>query len=176
MTDSELGFLGLMRKAGALAIGAEDVYDAARMGKARLLLLAEDAAKNTVDGLRNALGEREIPLLRSGESKARLGAAVGVGECAAVAVLDTGFALALCRRLEEEQATEHLRLRLEREKKRKEKKLRKKEPQSSPKGVAKGGAHKRPAVKVAAPRRKSAGKGAGKAERGKTRVTGKRGN
>ena len=51
MTEELLGFLGLMRRAGALAVGAEDAYDAARMGKARLLCLAQDAARNTRDGM-----------------------------------------------------------------------------------------------------------------------------
>ena len=176
MTESDLGFLGLMRRAKALAVGAEDAYDAARMGDARLLLTAADASKNTRDGLQNALGDREIPLICLDETKARLGEALGIRECAAMAVLDTGFALSLCRRLGKEEIAEALNARLEREKKRKEKKLRKKEPQP-PTGAVKGGAHARTAAKPAAVRRRSSGtSGAGRATRKNTRVTGRRGN
>ena len=137
MTYAVLGFLGLMRRAGALAIGAEDAYDAVRMGRARLLLVAADASKNTRDGLQNALGERAIPLLPLEESKARLGEAVGVKECAAMAVLDTGFALALCKKLGSAELAETMTARLEREKKRKEKKLHKKRA-SAPDGGSQG--------------------------------------
>ena len=35
MSEQILGFLGLMRRAGALAVGAEDAFDAARENKAR---------------------------------------------------------------------------------------------------------------------------------------------
>ena len=57
MTEETLGFLGLMRRAGALALGAEDAFDAAREHRARLICLAQDAGKNTRDGLFNALEE-----------------------------------------------------------------------------------------------------------------------
>ena len=96
MTEETLGFLGLMRRAGALALGAEDAFDAAREHRARLICLAQDAGKNTRDGLFNALEEGKSALLTLPASKGELGRALGVGECAALAVLDTGFALALC--------------------------------------------------------------------------------
>lgn len=132
MQESVLGFFGLMRRAGALAVGAEDAYDLAREGKARLLLLTEDAAKNTADGIRNAQGEHDIPLLRLNCTKAALGKALGVRECAAAAVLDTGFALALCKKLALPELLPALEARLAREKKRKQKKLSQKSPSAAP--------------------------------------------
>ena len=63
MTEETLGFLGLMRRAGALALGAEDAFDAAREHRARLICLAQDAGKNTRDGLFNALEEGKSALL-----------------------------------------------------------------------------------------------------------------
>ena len=122
MTEETLGFLGLMRRAGALALGAEDAFDAAREHRARLICLAQDAGKNTRAGLFNALEEGKSALLTLPASKGELGRALGVGECAALAVLDTGFALALCKKLGEESLSAQLSERLDREKKRKIKK------------------------------------------------------
>lgn len=122
MTEETLGFLGLMRRAGALALGAEDAFDAAREHRARLICLAQDAGKNTRDGLFNALEEGKSALLTLPASKGELGRALGVGECAALAVLDTGFALALCKKLGAESLSAQLSERLDREKKRKIKK------------------------------------------------------
>lgn len=129
MTDPTiLSFFGLMRKAGALAIGAEDAFDAARERKLPLLALASDAGPNTASAMANAGDLAQAPLIRLPFTKGELGSALGVGECAALAVLDTGFALALCKKLFLEQETAALTARLEREKKRKAKKLQKKAP------------------------------------------------
>ena len=47
MDNNILSFLGLMHKAGSLALGGENAYDAARTHRARLLVLAEDCGPNT---------------------------------------------------------------------------------------------------------------------------------
>ena len=191
MSEQILGFLGLMRRAGALAVGAEDAFDAARENKARVLVTASDAAKNTLDAMHNAAAQREepLPILRLPCTKKELGGALGVRECAALAVLDTGFALALCKKLEQAELIASLEQRLAREKKRKAKKEArkeaKKEPQA-PTGARTSGAVRRIAEKKGRPGqgKTGSGKGAnGPAEgRSKTqreqkpRVTGKRGN
>lgn len=154
MTEETLGFLGLMRRAGALALGAEDAFDAAREHRARLICLAQDAGKNTRDGLFNALEEGKSALLTLPASKGELGRALGVGECAALAVLDTGFALALCKKLGEESLSVQLSERLDREKKRKIKKetrreqsARKQTHKAPPGGAGLSGAAARIAAK-----------------------------
>lgn len=154
MTEETLGFLGLMRRAGALALGAEDAFDAAREHRARLICLAGDAGKNTRDGLFNALEEGKSALLTLPASKGELGRALGVGECAALAVLDTGFALALCKKLGEESLSAQLSERLDREKKRKIKKetrreqsARKQTHKAPPGGAGLSGAAARIAAK-----------------------------
>ena len=44
MTEQNLSFIGLMKRAGALIPGADGIYDAARAGSLiRLILLASDA-------------------------------------------------------------------------------------------------------------------------------------
>lgn len=154
MTEETLGFLGLMRRAGALALGAEDAFDAAREHRARLICLAQDVGKNTRDGLFNALEEGKSALLTLPASKGELGRALGVGECAALAVLDTGFALALCKKLGEESLSAQLSERLDREKKRKIKKetrreqsARKQTHKAPPGGAGLSGAAARIAAK-----------------------------
>lgn len=132
MEENVLGFIGLMRRAGALAVGAEDAYDAARNAKARLLIVAADAAKNTADGMNNARGEHDTPLIRLDCTKAELGKALGVRECSAAAVIDTGFALNLCKKVGSPEAVEVLDARLQREKKRKQKKLDRKAEKAAP--------------------------------------------
>ena len=46
MRPEDLGFLGLMRRAGKLSAGEEGVRQSVRAGKAKLILLASDASPN----------------------------------------------------------------------------------------------------------------------------------
>ena len=190
MTEQVLGFIGLMRRAGAVAVGMDDSFDAARDNKARLLLQASDVAKNTVSAMQNAAAQREegIPVVKLDCTKRELGAAVGVRECAALAVLDTGFALALCKKLELADLIPVLEARLEREKKRKAKKEARKEAKNAPQapvGAQKGGAVRRLAEKRVRQGRGKPGENRAKGpaegrkqtrRENKPRVTGKRGN
>ncbi|MDD6315724.1 MAG: hypothetical protein PUB63_01740 [Clostridia bacterium] len=124
MEKSEiLTLLGLMRRSGHLAVGADDAAESCARGRARLLLLPDDAAGNTVRWMESAGQQKEVPVLRPGFDKQALGEALGVGTCSAAAVCDTGFAIALSRKLEMEELTARLEEKLEREKRRKAKKL-----------------------------------------------------
>ena len=183
--------VGLCAKAGAVVCGTPLICEALRKKNPPVLvLLASDAAKNTVDAMHNAAAQREepLPILRLPCTKKELGSALGVRECAAVAVLDTGFALALCKKLEQAELIASLEQRLAREKKRKAKKEArkeaKKEPQA-PAGARTSGAVRRIAEKKGNPgsgKTGSAGakrpaEGRNKSPRAqKPRVTGKRGN
>ena len=190
MNEQVLGFLGLMRRAGALAVGAEDAFDMARENKARILMTASDSAANTVSAMKNAAAQREegIPLVKLDCTKKELGAALGVKECAALAVLDTGFALALCQKLELADLIPQMEERLAREKKRKAKKEARKEAKNAPQapaGAQKGGAVRRLAEKRVRQGRGKPGENRAKGpaegrkqtrRENKPRVTGKRGN
>lgn len=123
MDNNILSFLGLMHKAGSLALGGENAYDAARTHRARLLVLAEDCGPNTAAQIRSAARQAEAPIARLPCTKAALGGALGQRECAALAVTDTGFALSLCRKCGWPAQAEQLEARLAREKKRKQKKI-----------------------------------------------------
>jgi ribosomal protein L7Ae-like RNA K-turn-binding protein len=111
-----------MKKARALAIGAESAALMTELGTVRLLVLPKDAAKNSASAIRRASEEWEVPLLELDTEKSQLGEALGQKECAALGITDTGFALALCQKVGNTELAEQLTLRLEREKKRMAKK------------------------------------------------------
>lgn len=118
-----LTFVGLVRRSGHLAVGAEDVAESCLKGKARLVLLPNDTAANTVKWMEAAVEHKEVPILRPGMTKKDLGEALGVGSCAVAAVCDTGLAIALSKKLEMAELTAQLEQKLAREKRRKAKKL-----------------------------------------------------
>ena len=132
MTEQNLSFIGLMKRAGALIPGADGIYDAARAGsQIRLILLASDAGPNTKKGLMNAKEECGAPMIQLEATKAQLGAILGQKECAAAAITDTCFAKALCEKLGETELAAQLAERQEREARRKAKKVAKKEAKPS---------------------------------------------
>ena len=116
--DNILSFIGIMKKASALAIGAENAAMCTELGSVRLLLLPSDAAKNTVSWIRRTAEEWETPLMVLDYTKVQLGEALGQKECAALGITDTGFALSLCQKANNTELTQQLAQRLEREKKR----------------------------------------------------------
>ena len=114
--DNSLLLLGLMKKARALAIGAENAYEAAEQKKARLLAVANDAAENSAASVKSAGFEMNVPTVTVPYSKEELGRALGQKECAAFGVTDTGFAHSLCEKLGFSDEAEILERRLLREK------------------------------------------------------------
>ena len=96
--DNISSFLGLVRKAGRVDIGEEPVGAACRSGKAYLLLLAADAADNSVRRATHFAGER-IPILTVPLDKEALGLALGRPPCAMISISDVGFAAAMGKRL-----------------------------------------------------------------------------
>lgn len=102
MTANALGLLGLARKAGKLELGEDPVGAACRGRKARLVLLAADAAENTADKARRLARTSNARCVCVPFSKEELGGALGRKVCAVAALTDEGFAKALCRKLEEQ--------------------------------------------------------------------------
>ena len=97
MRPEDLGFLGLMRRAGKLAAGEEGVRQAVRAGKAKLILLASDASSNAQKRAEDFSVRARVPLLVMQEDKATLGNAAGVAGGVMFAVCDEGFAASLQR-------------------------------------------------------------------------------
>lgn len=98
--DSVLHLLGIARKAGRLEIGEEPVGAAARSRQARLIVVAGDAADNSVRRAAHfARQGGDIPWLRVPYAKGELGGAVGRSACAMLALTDAGLASSLAEKL-----------------------------------------------------------------------------
>ena len=95
-----LGFLGLAKKAGKLAVGEDPVYEAVSAGTVRLILVASDAAEASRRRAADYAAEAGAFCLALPADKKRLGAALGKNLCALCAVTDIGFAAELARRLQ----------------------------------------------------------------------------
>lgn len=92
MREKTLKLLGLMRRANAIQPGEDRAGEAVQAGKARLLLLASDAADNARRRAENLVNGRRTLLLELPFDRAELGGALGFGACAMAAVTDLGFA------------------------------------------------------------------------------------
>lgn len=97
--DNALRMLGLAKKAGRLEIGEEPVGAAARARKAKLLLLADDAAPNTARRAAHFGEAGNVLFLTVPFTKAELGMAVGRTSCAMLAFTDPGFAASFVEKL-----------------------------------------------------------------------------
>ena len=82
-----LSLLGLSKRAGKLAAGEVAV----RGKQAYLLILSEDASKNTKKKFRNSAAYYELPLAEIG-TKEELGRAIGTDMRSIIAVTEEGFA------------------------------------------------------------------------------------
>lgn len=100
--DRVLNMVGLAQKAGRLAVGEEPTGAAARAREARLILVASDAAENSVRRVRHFADAGQCLWCRIGAEKDALGRAVGRSSCAMLAVTDIGFASAIAKKLAEE--------------------------------------------------------------------------
>ena len=89
--DKVLSFLGIAQKAGKLESGSFLCEKAIKGKKAKLVIVAEDAQKNTVSMISNKCTYYKVPFSFYG-SKEALGHAIGKGERSCVAVTDQGFA------------------------------------------------------------------------------------
>ena len=102
MQDELLRFLGLMRRAGKLSVGETGTGQAARAGKAALILLAADASENARDRAEGFARRAHVPLVRLKADKVQLADALHVAGGAMVAVCDEGFARALVEKFEDD--------------------------------------------------------------------------
>ena len=97
--NSILSLIGLAKKAGRVEAGEEPVGAAARARDARLILLAEDAADNSVRRASRFAEAGACLLTKIPADKDALGKAVGRTSCAMLAVTDIGFAEAIAKKL-----------------------------------------------------------------------------
>ena len=99
--DNALRLIGLARKGGRVEVGEEPVAAATRAHKARLVVLASDAADNTLRRASRFALSAGVPVLQSPYTKGELGLAVGRSSCAMLALTDYGLAASFARKLAE---------------------------------------------------------------------------
>lgn len=94
-----LSMIGLAHKAGRVEIGEEPVGSAARAKKARIILVAGDAAASSVRRAMGFANTGSCLCLVIPTSKEELGRALGRTSCAMAAITDMGFADAIAKKL-----------------------------------------------------------------------------
>ena len=97
--DNVLRMLGIAKKAGKLELGEEPVGAVSRARTCRLILIAQDAAENTLRRAAHFSQFGNIPCLTVPYTKAALGQAVGRSSLALLAVTDVGLAEAIAQKL-----------------------------------------------------------------------------
>ena len=93
-----LALLGLAQRAGAVVKGTEATRQALRRGEARLILVAGDGSDGQKGKVLPLADARGVPVATLG-SQEELGAALGSGALAAVAVTRSSFAKQVAERL-----------------------------------------------------------------------------
>ena len=94
-----LSMIGLARKAGRVEPGEEPVGAAARAKKARIILVASDAAPSSLRRAASFAQAGGCPLVPLEADKEQLGRCLGKTSVAMAAVTDIGFADAIVRKL-----------------------------------------------------------------------------
>ncbi len=125
--DKSLALLGLALRAGRLEVGEDCVGSACKYKKARLVILAQDAAAGSVRRAMLNAEAGQCLCLTAPFSKTELGGAVGRELCAVCAFTDTGLAGAFAGKLAESDpetfgpAAQRLKIKAERAKARRKK-------------------------------------------------------
>lgn len=88
MQNKALGLLGISHKGGNVEIGEEPVGSAAAAGKARLIILAADAADHTLRKARSFASRHDTPLIQVDGTKDELGAMFGRTTVAMLTITD----------------------------------------------------------------------------------------
>jgi ribosomal protein L7Ae-like RNA K-turn-binding protein len=91
--------LGLANRARKIISGEELVVKEIRSGRAKLVLLAEDASVNTAKKIQDKCSSYRVPLQKVAD-RYTLGQAIGKDARVVVAVLDDGFAKKLMTMLD----------------------------------------------------------------------------
>lgn len=97
--EAVLNIIGMAKKAGRLEVGEEPVGAVARAHKARLLMLASDAAENTVRRVEHYAQVGNASCVTLPCTKAEMGMIIGRTSCAVMAFTDAGFAASLTKKL-----------------------------------------------------------------------------
>lgn len=98
--DNVHGMLGLARRAGALTAGNETVLNHIRSKRASLVIIADDASRNTKKTIINKCGHYDVPVIERYTAD-ELNKAVGKSGHKVFAVTDRSFAETIINRIEQ---------------------------------------------------------------------------
>ena len=115
MNEKALHLLGLARRARRLEIGEEPAGAACRSGKARLLLIAKDAADHTFRRARSFCRTGKPAYICAPFTKEELGNGLGCNACALCAIMDPAFAKAFLEALDEPERYQQILADLDRQ-------------------------------------------------------------
>ena len=87
--------IGLCRRANRLGCGVDTIKDALKTGRAQIVLLASDPSERTRKQLCDKCKTAGVELIPVSLTKEEMGAACGMMELSACAVLDSEFAKAI---------------------------------------------------------------------------------
>ncbi|MCD8122125.1 MAG: ribosomal L7Ae/L30e/S12e/Gadd45 family protein [Clostridiales bacterium] len=93
-----LGLIGLATKAGKTVSGEFSTEKAVKNGKARLVMVSEEASANTKKMFADMCTYYKVPICYFG-NKSELGRAMGKEMRASLAVVDAGFAGAVVKQM-----------------------------------------------------------------------------
>lgn len=99
--DRALNYMSLARKGGMVELGEEPVGAVARMGKARLIVVAEDASDHTWRRAKSFVSGTDQQCIRVPFSKDDMGFVIGRTSLAIAAFTDVALALAFVKALPE---------------------------------------------------------------------------
>jgi len=85
-----LNILGLAMRAGKVIAGEDQVLRAIKSGKAKFILLSQDAGRNTKKRITDKCNTYQVPMDQYG-TREELGSAIGKPERVVIAITDAGF-------------------------------------------------------------------------------------
>lgn len=98
MDNRVVGILGIASRARKLVSG-DAILNSVREKKAKLVLLSADCSENTQKKIQDKCLFYDVPCILV-ESMLELSIAIGSSHCAAVAVVDAGFAKSIREKIE----------------------------------------------------------------------------
>ena len=87
-----LKYLGLAKKAGMLAVGADDALAAVKSRKAKAIVTASDTSERTMQKAYESAISSGVKYVATEYTKFELGAVIGRGPVGVLAILDEGLA------------------------------------------------------------------------------------
>lgn len=98
--DKALAFIGLAKKAGLLAIGADATAQATKKQKAVLIITSSDASDRSKNNAKKLAALANIKYMSVSYTMQELGTTAGCGAPGTIAFLDSGFAESFAKKLD----------------------------------------------------------------------------